>query len=546
MATSDTGAAFPTLDDTQMAALARCSEAPVRRYSAGQTLFEVGERDFKFFVVKTGQLEIVDTSGETPRTVAIHGPGEFTGDVAHLTGSPSVVKCIARSDAKVYEISAETLRHLLNKCPALGDVILRAFIARRQLLRSSNFAGLRVIGSRYSRDTHRIREFLARNLVPFTWLDLEEHREVDSLLQRFGVGPADTPIVVSGQTVLRNPTNKMLADAIGICRPLEQTVYDLAIVGCGPAGLAAAVYGASEGLRTVVLERSAPGGQAAGSMRIENYLGFPAGITGGELTERAVLQARKFGAYLSVPAPVSGLTFDATYSVLRLEGGETVAAKSLFIASGVDYRRLSVEGGEQFEGLGVYHAATTIEAELCRGSNVVVVGGGNSAGQAAVFLAENVRKVFLVIRASDLRSGMSSYLAWRIEQTPNIEVLFGTTVHRLSGDTWLRSVEIVDERTGQRRTIDTPALFSFIGAVPRTSWLPREIALDGNGFILTGTLLDDTPNWTAKRQPFLLETSYPGVFAGGDVRSGSVKRVATAVGEGAMAVQFVHEYLKQM
>jgi thioredoxin reductase (NADPH) len=549
MAEHDLGAAaFPTLDESQLSRLSRCAEASVERYKAGQTLFQAGDRGFKFFVVKSGEIEIVDDSGEAPKTVAVHRKGGFTGDVAQLTGQPAVVSAVARTDGEVYAVSQEALRQILNQCPDLGDIILQAFIARRQLLRESgSFTGLRVIGSRYSRDAFRIRDFLARNRVLFTFLDLESHPDVDGLLQRFGVNEADTPVVAwGGRLLLRNPSNAEIAQAIGIRRPLDQTVYELAIVGAGMSGLAAAVYGASDGLSTVVLERTAPGGQAATSMRIENYLGFPTGLTGSELSDRAVLQANKFGAILSVPAPVVGLKFQNAYSILTLEGGETVAAKCLLIATGADYRRLEVDGCSRFEGSGVYYAATSNEAQLCRGSDVVIVGGGNSAGQAAVFLAEQARKVYLVVRDNDLTRSMSRYLAGRIEQTPNIEVLYNTTVQRMSGDGHLASVEIVNNVTGETQTLEITALFSFIGAVPHTRWLPAEIERDAKEFVRTGPALSGSSRWTAARQPFLLETSRPGVFASGDVRSGSVKRVASAVGEGAMAVQFVHEYLKEM
>ena len=304
--------AFPTLDEAQIAALGRCPLTTLKRYRDGEKLFEVGDRDFKFFVVKSGEVEIVDESGETPKTVTVLRPGEFTGDVAQLTGGPAVVSAVARGDCEVYEVSPDALRQLLNVHPDLGDIILQAFIARRQLLRESgDFTGLRVIGSRYSQDTFRVRDFLAKNRVPFTWLDLEADPQVEQLLKQFGVTEADTPVVAWGRKLLlRNPSNRELAEALGLRRPLEQTVYDLVVVGAGPAGLAAAVYGASEGLSTVVLERTAPGGQAGRSMRIENYLGFPTGITGSELAERAVVQANKFGARLPVATPVTGLTFD--------------------------------------------------------------------------------------------------------------------------------------------------------------------------------------------------------------------------------------------
>ena len=539
--------AFPKLDESQFRKLEGCGGATLKQYADGETLIHAGDRDFKFFVVCTGRVEILDES-ETPKTIAVLGPGEFTGDVAHLTGGPSLITAVARGRCRAYEVSSEGVRAIMNRFPDLGDVIMQAFIARRHLLSESGaFSGLRVIGSRYSRDTHRIREFLMKNRVPFTWLDLETDPEVKQLLQQFGVSEDETPVVAWGRKLsLRNPSNRELAEALGIRQSLDRAVYDLVVVGAGPAGLAAAVYAASEGLNTVVLERSGPGGQAGRSMRIENYLGFPTGITGSELAERAVVQAGKFGARLPVPSPVTGLTFENHYPVLHVEGDEPATGKCLLIATGADYRRLTAEGCEQFEGSGVYYAATLTEAPLCRGAEVVVVGGGNSAGQAAVFLAGIARRVHLVIRGDELHKDMSAYLARRVEQTPNIEVLLNTEVRQMRGDTHLREVEVVNNDTGETRTIKTAALFSFIGAAPRTDWLPPEIERDEKQFIRTGAELARSPTWTTRRQPFLLETSRAGVFAAGDVRSGSVKRVASAVGEGAMAVMFVHKYLSEM
>ncbi len=540
--------AFPTLDEAQIKELARCTSAAPKLYRDGETLFAVGDRDFKFFIVTSGEVEIVDHSGDEPKTVTIHRKGQFTGDVSFLTGNPAVVSGVARGNIEVYEVRAEALRKALNQCPTLSDIILQAFIARRQLLRdSADFTGLRVIGSRYSADTFRVRDFLAKNRALFTWVDVETDPQVDVLLKQFGVTEADTPVVAcSHMLLLRNPSNRELAERIGIRQPLEQTVYDLVVVGGGLAGLAAAVYGASEGLQTVVLERTAPGGQAGSSMRIENYLGFPTGVTGSELADRAILQANRFGARLSVPTPVVSLAFDQVYPVLELEGGEKVTTKCLLIATGADYRRLEVEGYERFEGKGVYYAATPTEAPMCRGEKVLLVGGGNSAGQAAVFLSQHARQVLLLIRGDSLYKDMSSYLVARIKQTTNIEVLYNTTIRQMNGDGYLSSVKIVNDKTGEASTVETPAVFCFIGAVPRTDWLPPQIERDPQGFIQTGPALAVSSHWSARRQPFLLETSRPGVFAAGDVRSGSVKRVASAVGEGSMAVQFVHEYLKEL
>jgi thioredoxin reductase (NADPH) len=549
MAESDLHAiAFPKFSDAQLAALGSCLLTKLRQFRAGDKLFEVCERDPRFFVVKSGEVEIVDVSGDEPKVLVVHHPGEFTGEVSQVIGRRALVSAVARTDCEAYEVTPEALREMLNNHPDLGDLIMQAFIARRQLLtRPGNYTGFRVIGSRYSRDTFRVRDFLSENRVPYTWLDLEADPKVQHLLEQFGLTAADTPVVAWGRKpLLRNPSNRELAETLDLRRPIQKVVYDLLVVGAGPAGLAAAVYGASEGLRTLVLERSGPGGQAGRSMRIENYLGFPTGITGSELAGRAVLQANKFGAQLPVPTPVTRLTFDNAYVVLQIDGGETVTGKCLLIATGADYQRLGVDGCEPLEGCGVYYAATPSEAQLCRGSDAAVIGGGNSAGQAAVYLSGHARKVYLVVRGNDLYKNMSSYLAHRIEQTDNIEPLLNTEVVSMRGEGYLREVELADKKTGQVRTITIPALFSFIGAAPRTEWLPPEVERDDKGFVQTGPTLVQSPHWSRQRHPFLLETSRPGVFAAGDVRSGSIKRVASAVGEGSMVVQFVHEYLKEM
>jgi thioredoxin reductase (NADPH) len=539
--------AFPVLTLTQIEQIATCTEVAPRRCRDGETLVAAGDRSFQFFIVKSGEIEILDYSGDEPKTITTHRKGQFTGDISHLTGTRSVFTAIARGDCEVYEISADALRHVLNQCPGLSDIILQAFVARRQLLRESpDFVGLRVIGSRYSADTFRVRDFLSRNRVMFTWTDLETDPQVNQLLKEFGVTDADTPVVACAHLLLlRNPSNQRLADEVGIHQPLEHSVFDLLIVGAGPAGLAAAVYGSSEGLKTAVLDASAPGGQAGSSMRIENYLGFPTGLTGADLTDRATLQANKFGAHLSIPSAATNLSFENGYAMLSAGESEPITAKCLLIATGAQYRRLDVEGFEQFEGRGVYYAATPAEALFCHGCTAIVVGGGNSAGQAAVFLAGHASRVLLLIRGDDLNKNMSSYLVNRIEQTSNIELLCNTSIRRMLGNGHLETIEIIGGAGEQPRTIETPAVFSFIGATPRTEWLPAEVERDAKGFVQTGAAVAQSPQWRAGRAPFLLETSRRGVFAAGDVRSGSVKRVASAVGEGAMAVQFVHEYLKE-
>jgi thioredoxin reductase (NADPH) len=540
-------AAFPKLSQEQISELAKCPHTKLRHFHDGEYLFEAGQRDYSFFIIQSGQVEIIDKTGDSPRTVIVHGAGDFTGEVAQLTGSPALVTGVARGGCDALEISPEALHQLLNRHLDLADVILQAFIARRQLLRESGeFIGLRVVGSRDSQDTFRVRDFLAKNRIPFTWIDLDSDALVKELLARFQLTEKETPVVAWGsELVLRNPSNIQLATVLGLRRTLAKTLYDLIVVGAGPAGLAAAVYGASEGLRVAVLERVAPGGQAGRSMRIENYLGFPAGISGSELAERAVVQANRFGACLPVATQVIGLEFHDGLMSLQIDGDESVSTRCLLIATGADYRLLNAEGCAQFEGCGVYYAATPLEAQMCRGSEVIVVGGGNSAGQAAVFLAHEVRKVYLVIRGDSLYKEMSSYLAERVGQARNIEILLNTEVRRMHGEGHLDEVELINNKTGEAGRMKVPAVFSFIGAAPRTEWLPPEIEKDDRGFVRTGPSLAQSTQWNSRRQPFLLETSHPGVFAAGDVRSGSVKRVASAVGEGSMVVQFVHAFLAE-
>jgi thioredoxin reductase (NADPH) len=536
--------AFPTLDDVHVATLARFGTRRVLR--DGEHLFKAGDREYKFFVVERGAVEIVEHSSGKTKRVAFHERHSFGGDVSLVTGRPALISAVARGDTEIFEISPSDIRRIMGERPALGELLLAAFIARRELLVASDFQGLRVLGAGSSRDTFRIRDFLARNQVPFTWIDVDHDPQVGELLRNFGLTEADTPVVVFGsEPLLRNPSTRALADLIGVRRPLTQRVYDLVIVGGGPAGLAAAVYASSEGLATAVIDATAPGGQAGTSSKIENYLGFPTGISGADLATRAILQAQKFGAQFSSPSQVARLEFEKD-KILVWFDSEHVSARCVLIATGAEYRKLDVPKREQFEGLGVYYAATPTELQLCRGSEVIVVGGGNSAGQAVMFLSEETRRVFLLLRGGGLRKSMSSYLADRIEGADNIEVLADAEICRMLGNQWLEAVDIKNVRTGETRTIQTPAVFTFIGAIPCTNWLPAEIETDSKGFVKTGRLVSDSPYWTADREPFFLETSRPGVFAAGDVRLGSTKRVASAVGEGSMAVQFVHEYLRTM
>jgi thioredoxin reductase (NADPH) len=462
-----------------------------------------------------------------------------------LSGRASIVTGMAATDLELLEVPANCVQSIVGEAPELGAIIMRAFLNRRALLIETAVAGPMVVGSRFSPDTLRIREFLSRNHFPVVWEDLESDPAIHTMLREFDVTEDQTPIVVLPDgAVLRVPTNADLAKAIGLKRPVESVIYDLVVIGAGPAGLAAAVYGASEGLTTLVIDSVGPGGQAGTSSKIENYMGFPLGISGQDLADSAIFQAEKFGARMIVPAEVQNITCNPISGhSLEIEGMDNIECKCVILAPGASYRKLEAVGMEKFEGRGIYYAATFVERVICGTTCVVVVGGGNSAGQAAVFLSETVDHVFLVVRANDLRKGMSSYLARRIEASDKITLLLNSEVTEVGGEDCLESATITDRKTGDSRLEKVSGIFVMIGAIPHTDWLPESIKREPKGFILTGPDVTRHGHWTQKRPPFFLETSCPGVFAAGDARANSIKRVASAVGEGAMAVAFIHQFL---
>ncbi len=543
--TPDLSGAFPRLEEARLRELEAWGER--RPTTRGDVLIAEGEPEDTFYVVLSGRVAVVEGLG-TPdqRVVRLHGPGRFLGELGVLTGQPAFLSDVVVDPGEVLAVPVERLRALAARDQAFGDFVLRAYLVRRWLALGEGL-GFRIIGSRFSATTRRLREFAARNRLPHRFLDLETDPTAEQLLRSLGLGADDTPIVLYRDRLVRNPSTAELAAAFGL-RDIDDKaeICDLVVVGAGPAGLAAAVYGASEGLDTAVIDGVAPGGQAARTSCIENYLGFPSGISGGELAERASLQAEKFGARRSVPSEVVGMAERDGNHVLQFADGGELAARTVIVASGIQVRRLPVPGLEQFEDTCVYYAATPLEAQQCVGDPVVVVGGGNSAGQAAVFLAGQAAEVRLVVREDRLDENMSRYLADRITQDPRIEVHVHTTVEQLEGEGGrLEAVVVEDRGTGERQRLPARDLMVFIGGVPSTSWLPETVALDRGGYVLTGSdaRRAGEQGGSDASDPLLLETSLPGVFAAGDVRSGSVKRVASAAGEGAMAVRMVHEHL---
>ncbi len=536
---------FPAFSPGVLKELAEFGER--REVDAGDVLYRAGEARWDFYVLIEGGLEVV-RDDESQQLVVVYGPGQFVGELGLLTGQRTYLTARATRKGSVLVIPHEEFRRLMATKPSISDTIFSALIGRRETLRTTaGGEAVQIVGSRFSPEALALRTFAARNRLAYAWIDLEEEDDVGVLLASKGLRPSDTPVVITPTGVLRHPSPGQFAEQMGLTyHPIPGRTFDLVVVGVGPAGLAASVYGASEGLDTVALDTVGPGGQAGSSSRIENYAGFPNGISGGDLAARTAVQAQRLGAWLVSPCEVAGLRVEHGFHVVTLLDESEVPTRAVIIATGARYQRLSISNLEKFEGNGVYYAATDLETRSCSGSDVVVVGGGNSAGQAAIYLSQQGGRVSIIIRRSDLSSSMSRYLIDRIAADPKIDVLTDTEVRALDGDTHLQSVVLEHTPSEHRQTKQCAALFCFIGAEPATSWLNGTVALDEKGFVLTdrslpAAILADYV--MAGREPLPFETSAAGVFAVGDVRLGSMKRVAAAVGEGSSAVRSVHEYL---
>lgn len=541
--------AFPRLDAGDLAALKPLGIAC--SFEDGETVFRAGDADLDLFVVESGAIEILNASDDN-RHVVTHGPGQFAGDIDLLTRRPVIVTGVARGRTQLLRVPGPRLREMLNKIPQVSEKLLIAAQERRRLLSQAGVLGLKVVGPGKCRDTMLVREFLFKNFVPFTWYDSGSERGA-RLLASWG-SPKKTPVVeIGGGKRLINPGLRELAQGAGVWRHCPADSVDLAIVGAGPAGMTAAVYAASEGVSTIVLDRLGPGGQAGGSSKIENFIGFPSGLSGAELATRSVLQMLKFGARMVAPVTVERIEPNESrdgFHALHLDCGTTLRARTVLLAAGVRWRKLEAAGAERFESQGIHYACTSVEAMLYDEQDVAVVGAGNSAGQAAMFLADCCRNrtVHLLVRKV-LGPGMSEYLVGRIRAAPNISVHEGVEISQVDGERRLQSLMLRKfHPDGEPRASDPPpetlavgAVFVFIGAEPGCSWLPHGIARDKLGYILTGTDALQSGQWPLKdREPCPLETTIPGILAAGDIRAGSTKRVGFAVGDGSLAVTCVH------
>ncbi len=539
---------FPVLSPPQLDRLGSLGKRrPVTR---GEVLVDAGQTTVPLFVVLSGEIEVLMPSATGDQVIVAHGPGQFSGEGNMLTGRRSLGRLRVSRDGEVVELGRDQVLRLVQTDAQLSEILMRAFILRRNELISGDFGDVVVIGSIHCAGTLRVKEFLTRNGHPHHFIDLDRDAGAQELLDRFQVSEADVPVLICrGTMVLRNPSNEAIADCLGFNDAIDRThLRDLVIVGAGPSGLAAAVYGASEGLDVLVVESNTPGGQAGSSSRIENYLGFPTGISGLELTARAWAQAQKFGAEIMTASGASSLTCETPRYAVTFDGGARVPARVVIIATGAQYRKPAIDNVTRFEGAGVYYAATAMEAQLCVNDEIIIVGGGNSAGQAAVFLAQTARRVNILVRGAGLADTMSRYLIRRIEEHPGIVLRTHTEIVALEGELSVERVHVRDHRSGNIETLALSHVFMMTGAVPNTRWLEGCLALDDKGFIKTGPQLspNDLANagWPLARQPYLLETSRPGVFAVGDVRSDNIKRVASAVGEGSIAIAFAHQVLR--
>ena len=541
--------AFPVLTAAQIDRVLPLGK--VRKVQTGEVLFEPGDTNVPFFVLLSGGMEIVqpDLTGERP--IATHARGEFTGEMTMISGQRCLVLGRTTEPGELLELTNDGLRSLIAKDAELSEIFMRAFILRRLELIRRGQGNFILMGSRHSAKTLQLREFLSRNGHPYTYVDLDADKTSQELLDRFEIKLDEIPVVICNQYgVLRNPTVQKLADGLGFNSGIDESqLRDLIIVGAGPSGLAAAVYAASEGLDTLVIEIAAPGGQAGSSSKIENYLGFPTGVSGLELATRAITQAEKFGAKMMLAHGVARLDCDRRPYKVVLDNGNRLAARAIVISTGAQYNKPRIPNLEKFEGQGIYYGATYMESQLCEQEDIVVVGGGNSAGQAAVFLSQTASKVHMLVRSGQLSDTMSRYLIQRIVENPAIELHFKTEIVDLEGDAHLERVTWRSNASGETSTNEIRHVFIMAGASPRTNWLSGCLALDNKGFILTGRDLDvatATPIWPLARPPQMLETSLPDVFAVGDVRSGNVKRVAAAVGEGSIAISLVHRTLAEL
>ena len=543
--------AFPHLTESQIARLRAVGK--VRKVVPGEILFQPDATSIPFFVLLSGAMDIVQPQLEGERHIVTHGPGQFTGEITMISGQRSLARGRVKEAGEFLQISADDLRGIVARDVELSDIFMRAFILRRIALISGGYGNVILMGSRHCANTLRIREFLTRNTYPYNYVDLDTDKTSQELLDRFEVKTGEVPVVIcNGTTVLRNPSPQAVADCLGFNASIDQSqVRDLIIVGAGPSGLAAAVYAASEGLDALVIETEAPGGQAGSSSKIENYLGFPTGVSGQELTARAFTQAQKFGAKMMVAHSVVRLNCNRRPYEVVLDNGHVLAAHAIVISTGAQYNKPPLENLQRFEGQGIYYGATFMEAQLCEKEDVIVVGGGNSAGQAAIFLSQTARKVHMLVRSEGLSDTMSRYLIQRITQNPAIEMHYKTEITALEGGMSLQRVTWLDKATGEKSVHQIAHVFIMAGASPRTEWLKGCVAMDNKGFILTGRDLETANGkaapaaWPLPRAPEMLETSLPGVFAVGDVRSGNVKRVASAVGEGAISIHLVHRALAE-